>query len=80
MDQVVSRRPLTAEAWTRSQSNAHEICGGQSGSGTVFLPELRFSPDRFIPSMLQIYRHLQVFLTRSTNRAEPGKRQVPHRN
>jgi hypothetical protein len=36
MAQVVSRRPLTAEARVRSLVNPCEICGGQSGTGTGF--------------------------------------------
>jgi hypothetical protein len=38
MAQVVSRRPLTAEAWVRTQVNPCVICGGQSGTGTGFSP------------------------------------------
>jgi hypothetical protein len=39
MDQVVSRRPLTAEARVRARVNPCGICGGQSGTGTGFTPE-----------------------------------------
>jgi hypothetical protein len=38
MDQVVSRRPLTAEARVRARVNPCGICGGQSGTGTGFSP------------------------------------------
>jgi hypothetical protein len=38
MAQVVSRRPLTAEARVRSRVNPRGICGGQSGTGTGFSP------------------------------------------
>jgi hypothetical protein len=36
MAQVVSRRPLTAEARVRDRVNPCGICGGQSGTGTGF--------------------------------------------
>jgi hypothetical protein len=36
MAQVVSRRPLTAEARVRTRVNPRGICGGQSGTGTDF--------------------------------------------
>jgi hypothetical protein len=39
MDQVVSRRPLTAEARVHARVNPCGICGGQRGTGTGF-----FSP------------------------------------
>jgi hypothetical protein len=44
MAQVVSRRPLTAEARVRARVNPCGICGGQSGTGTGLLRVLRFSP------------------------------------
>jgi hypothetical protein len=34
--QVVSRRPLTVEAWVRAWVNPCGISGGQSGNGTGF--------------------------------------------
>jgi hypothetical protein len=52
MAQAVSRRPLTAEAWVRSQVSPCEICGGQSDTGTGFSPSCRFSPVNFIPLLL----------------------------
>jgi hypothetical protein len=36
MFQVVSRRPLTAEARVCARVNTCGICGGQSGTGTEF--------------------------------------------
>jgi hypothetical protein len=36
MAQVVSRRPLTAEARVRARVNPCGICAGQSGTGTGF--------------------------------------------
>jgi hypothetical protein len=36
MAQVVSHRPLTAEARVRTWVNPCGICGGQSGTGTGF--------------------------------------------
>jgi hypothetical protein len=44
MAQVVSRRPLTAEARVRSRVNSCGICGGQSGTGTGFSPSSSVSP------------------------------------
>jgi hypothetical protein len=38
MAQVVSRRPLTAEARVRALVNPCGICGGESGTGTGFPP------------------------------------------
>jgi hypothetical protein len=38
MAQVVSRRPLTAEARLRDRVNPCGVCGGQSGTGTGFSP------------------------------------------
>jgi hypothetical protein len=42
MAQVVSRRPLTAEAWVRAQVDPCEICGGQIGTGAGFSPSFFF--------------------------------------
>jgi hypothetical protein len=38
MAQVVSRRPLTAEARVHARVNQCGICGGQSDTGTGFSP------------------------------------------
>jgi hypothetical protein len=38
MAQVVSRRPLTAEAQVRARFNPRGICGGQSVTGTGYSP------------------------------------------
>jgi hypothetical protein len=38
MAQVVSRRPLTVEARVRARFNPCGICGGKSGTGTIFSP------------------------------------------
>jgi hypothetical protein len=35
--EAVSLRPLTVEAWVRARGSTCGICGGQSGTGTVFL-------------------------------------------
>jgi hypothetical protein len=42
MAQAVSRWSFTAEARVRARVNACGICGGQSGTGQVFLRVLRF--------------------------------------
>jgi hypothetical protein len=53
MAQVVSRRPLTAEAWVRARVNPCGICGGQSGTGTGFSPSyLVLSCQYIIPPSL----------------------------
>jgi hypothetical protein len=39
ISQVVSRRPLTAEARVRARVNPCGICSGQSGTGTGFFSE-----------------------------------------
>jgi hypothetical protein len=44
MAQVVSRRPLTAEAWVRAWVNPCGICSGQSGTGTGFSPSSSVFP------------------------------------
>jgi hypothetical protein len=38
ISQVVSSRPLTAEARVRARVNPCGICGGQSGTGAGFSP------------------------------------------
>jgi hypothetical protein len=52
MAQVVSRRPLTAEAWVRAQVNSCGICGGQSGTGTGFSPSSSFFPCQDHPTVV----------------------------
>jgi hypothetical protein len=44
MAQVVSRRPLTAEARVRARVNPCGICGGQSGTGTGSSPSSTVFP------------------------------------
>jgi hypothetical protein len=44
MAQVVSHRPLTAEAWVRARVNPCGICGGQSCTGTGFSPSSSVFP------------------------------------
>jgi hypothetical protein len=45
MAQVVSRRPLTAEAQVCAQVNQCGICGGQSGTGKGFSPSSSVFPS-----------------------------------
>jgi hypothetical protein len=45
--QVVSRRPLTAEAWVRAPVSLCGICGGQSGTGTGFSPSSSIFPCQY---------------------------------
>ena len=47
MAQAVSRRPVTAEARVRSQVSPCVICGGRSGTGTVFSPNTSDFPCQF---------------------------------
>jgi hypothetical protein len=52
MAQVVSRRPLIAEALVRSRVSPCGICGGQSGTGTGFSPSSLVLPLCGIPPWL----------------------------
>jgi hypothetical protein len=56
MAQVVSRRPLTAEARARVRVNPCGICGGQSGTGTGFSPSSSVFPFQYIipPSLSKL--------------------------
>jgi hypothetical protein len=47
MAQVVSRRPLTAEARFRAEVNPCVICDGQSGTGTDFSPSSSVFPCQY---------------------------------
>jgi hypothetical protein len=47
MAQVVSRRPLTAEARVRTRLNIYGICGVQSGTGTGFSPSSSVFPCQY---------------------------------
>jgi hypothetical protein len=56
MAQVVSRRPLAAEAWARTRVNPYGICGGQSGTGTGLSPSCSVFPCQYItPPLLHTY-------------------------
>jgi hypothetical protein len=45
--QVVSRRPVTAEAQVRARVNPCSIYGGQSGIGTRFSPSSSVFPCQY---------------------------------
>jgi hypothetical protein len=47
MVQVVSRRPLTAEARVRARVNPYVIYGGKSGIGTGFSPSSSVFPCQY---------------------------------
>jgi hypothetical protein len=54
--QVVSRRPLTAEALVHARVNPYKICGGQSGTGTGFSPSSSVFPSIYHSTItLQTY-------------------------
>jgi hypothetical protein len=53
--QAVSRRLLTKEGLVCAQVSPCGICGGQSGTGQVFLRVLRFSPVSIITPLLHIH-------------------------
>jgi hypothetical protein len=57
MDQVVSRQPLTTEAWVRAQVNPCGIYGGQSGTGTGFS-----SSSSVFPSIYHSTIALQTYI------------------
>jgi hypothetical protein len=56
MAQVVSRRPLTAEARVRARFNPCGISAGQSGTGTGFSPSSSVFPCHYIipPSLSKL--------------------------
>ena len=72
MAQVVSRRPLTAEAQFRSQTSSCEIFVGHNGTGTGFSPSISVSPVSIIQPLLHTHFHLHVALTRRTNGRSMG--------
>lgn len=47
MTRAVSRWPLTAEVWIRSQVSQFGIFGGQIGTGAVFTPRAPVFPSRY---------------------------------
>jgi hypothetical protein len=68
MAQAVSRRPLTAKFWVRSQSNPIEICGENKWHcGRVLLQLHLFSPVSTTPPILHTNLRLHVVLIRRTN-------------
>jgi hypothetical protein len=58
MAQVVSRRPLTAEARVRARVNPCGICGGQSGTGTGFSPEFFGFPLSIYHFIVALQTHI----------------------
>jgi hypothetical protein len=48
MAQVVSRRPLTAEARVHARVNPYGIYGGQSGTGTGFSSSSSVFPCQYL--------------------------------
>jgi hypothetical protein len=57
------RRLLIAGTRVLSHVTLCEICGGQSGTGHVFIRVLQFTPDYIIPPMIHIDLHLHVALS-----------------
>jgi hypothetical protein len=54
MAQVVSRRPLTAEARVRARVNTCGICDGQSGTGTGFSPSSSVFPCQYHSTLAMV--------------------------
>jgi hypothetical protein len=59
MAQAVSRRPLTAAAWVRSQVNPVGFVVDEVALGQDFLRVLRFSPVSIIPPWAPPFRKLK---------------------
>jgi hypothetical protein len=57
MAQVVSHRPLTAEARVRARVNPYGICGLQSGAGTGFSPSSSVFPCQY-HSTIAVQTHI----------------------
>jgi hypothetical protein len=57
MAQVVSRRPLAAEARFRARVNPYGIYGGQSGTGKGFSPSSSVSPSIY-HSTVALHTHI----------------------
>jgi hypothetical protein len=49
ISEAIRHLPLTAESRVRSRIGPCDICGGQSGTGTVFSPSSSAVPFNFIP-------------------------------
>ena len=65
--QTIGRRLLASETRVWSQVSPCEICGGPSGTVTVFLPVLLFSPVSIVPTTLHTYPLFNTALSRMTN-------------
>jgi hypothetical protein len=52
MDQAVSDRSLTMEAWVHAQVSPCESCGAQSSTGTAFSQSSLVFPVNIIPLWL----------------------------
>ena len=71
MAQAVSRRPVTADARVRSRVSPRGICGGQSGTGTGFLPSTSVFPCQFHSTgapLLGKTKKLIIFITELHNK------------
>jgi hypothetical protein len=58
MGQVVSRRPLTAEARVRALVNPCGFCSGQNGTGTGFSPSSSVFSLSIYHSTVALQTHL----------------------
>jgi len=62
MAKTLSLRPLSAEAWVRSQISPYKICSRRSGTSTGSCPSASFSPVSNFPPILYTRHHLHVAL------------------
>ena len=65
--QVVSRRPLTAEARVQSQFSPRDFFGSPNGKEKFYSPSTSIFPVSIIQPILHIHLYLRVVLNRRAN-------------